>query len=340
MEDQVSSSGQSDAGESPSDDGAGTQQPKAATPSGGGAGRWLKRIGLGVLGLVVVVGGGGGAYAYTLVSAFDESMEKEYDVAPLDITASKDPEVIARGKHLAESLAGCTLPECHGTDLGGGKVTDVGPLGTISSPNITPGSIASAYTDGELGRLIIHGIRKNGRSIRMMPVTDWNWLPKADVAAIVSYVRSVPTVDRANPEMVVGTVGKILDRRGEFPLDIARIVKHDALDTAPAPEPTAAYGRFVARLCEGCHGYGYSGGKIPGTPPDFPIPPNLTPHETGLAGWTYDDFVKMAETRVNKKGKQLVEFMPTQAILNMNETERKALWAFISTLPPKPFGGR
>jgi mono/diheme cytochrome c family protein len=39
---------------------------------------------------------------------------------------------------------------------------------------------------------------------------------------------------------------------------------------------TVEYGRYLAAGCVGCHGAGYSGGKIPGTPPDFLPTANLT----------------------------------------------------------------
>ena len=300
--------------------------------------RWLKRIALGLLALIALVLVSGGIYAYAQTSAYDASVAKVYDVAPLPLARTSDPAAITRGKHLTESIVGCALNDCHGPDLGGGKVTDGGPIGTMVAPNMT--NILPAYNDGELARLIRHGIKKDGRTVRFMSVNEFNWITDADVVAVLSYVRTVPAVERTTPPMNIKTLGKVLDRRGQIPIDVARRIDHARIETGPPPSPTADYGRYIARLCIGCHGDHLSGGPIPGAPSDFPVPLNLTPHETGLKGWTLEDLEKVATTGVNKKGKRLDAFMPVEAIAHMDDVEKRALWAYLQSLPPAPFGGR
>jgi hypothetical protein len=246
--------------------------------------------------------------------------------------------VIERGKHLTQSLAGCALKDCHGPDFGAGKTTDGGPIGIMAAPNVS--NIVPAYSDGELGRLIRHGVKKDRHTVRFMSVHEFNWFNDADVVAVISYLRTVPPVDRATSAMTIKTLGKILDRKGLIPIDIARRIDHEHIETGPPPSPTAEYGRFIARLCSGCHGESFGGGPIPGAPPDFPVPLNLTPDATGLQGWTYEDFEHIAKTGVRKNGKKLAEFMPIEAIANMDDVERHALWAYLSSLKPVPFGTR
>lgn len=300
--------------------------------------RWLKRVGLGVLVVVGVLGASAFVYAKVQSSAFDTSMEKVYDVPLPAVARSTDPIVLARGRHLVESVAACATRDCHGADLGGGKTLEMGPLGTLTGPNVT--QMAALYNDAELARLVKHGIKKDGRSLRFMPVQDFNWMSDSDVAAIVSYVRTVPPVDRANGPMQIGLLGKVLDRRGEFIFDVARRIDHARVESAPAPAPNAEYGKYVVRMCTGCHGEHLSGGAIPGAPPSVPIPLNLTPDESGLKGWTYADFDKLLTTGVRKNGKQLDPFMPIQAFGKMDDTEKHALWAALESIPPAPFGGR
>jgi hypothetical protein len=296
----------------------------------------LKWLGI-VVGVVILIGG---IFVATQVMAFNSSVAKVYDVPAPNIARSSDPEVIGRGKHLAESIAGCALSDCHGNDLSGGKLTDIGPVGKMIPQNITPAGRAGEYSDGELARLILHGIKKDGTTIKMMPVPDFNWLPDEDVQAIISYLRSVPPVQKVNAGFEVGLLGKVLDRQDKFPIDIARRVDHAKRLDAPKPEPTEKYGYFVGRLCVGCHGVNFSGGPIPGAPPSIPIPKNITPHETGIKAYSYDDFVKLLETGMKKDGTKLDPFMPYEALGKMNEVERKALWAFLQKLEPRPFGGR
>jgi mono/diheme cytochrome c family protein len=247
---------------------------------------------------------------------------------------------VARGKHVVDAVVGCSAAGCHGPDLGGGKPLAMGPLGEFDAPNITPSGVQAAYSDGELGRLIRHGVKKDGRSLRMMPAQDFCWLSDSDLAAVVSYLRTVPAVDRPNGVVKVGLLGKVLDRRGAFSLDIARRIDHEKPDLAPPPSPTPAYGKYLAHMCTGCHGEHLSGGPIPGAPSNLPTPLNLTPDPSGLAGWTYEDFDALLTKGVRKNGKKLDPFMPIESFGRMDETEKKALFAELQALPPTPFGNR
>ncbi len=291
--------------------------------------RVLKRVGLGLLVVIAVVGVSVAVYAHMLGSAFDESMQKVYDVPLPKIARTTDPVVVARGKHVVDAIAACSSRDCHGGDLGGGNVLDMGPLASLAAPNITPAGLGAAYSDAELARLIHHGIKKDGRSVRFMPVQEFSWLPDADVAAAVSYLRTVPPVTKPNQPMVIKTLGKVLDRRGAVVLDVARHIDHAHVGEAPEPSPTADYGKYLSRLCTGCHGENLSGGPIPGAPPSIPTPLNLTPDKSGLAGWSFDDFNKLLTAGVRKNGKKLDPFMPVSAFGKMDDTEKKALWAYL-----------
>jgi mono/diheme cytochrome c family protein len=300
----------------------------------------VKKVLLGLGAVLALVLLGGGAFAYSLSSAYTESMNQVYDVPLRDVVRSTDPAVLARGEHLSKSLGGCSVAECHAADLAGGKVMVMGPLGTLTAPNITGAGMGAVYSDGELARLIQHGIKKDGRSVTFMPMQEHGWLPDADVDAIISYVRSLPSVSKPNGPMELGLLGKILDRKDAIVLDVARRIDHENKPTPPAPEPTAAYGKFIARTCSGCHGEKLSGGPIPGAPADLPIPSNITPDATGLAGWSYEDFAKLLDTGVRKNGQKLNPFMPLEMLTAMDEIERKALWAYLQSVPAVAFGNR
>lgn len=215
---------------------------------------------------------------------------------------------------------------------------EMGPLGTIAGPNLT-GQLAK-YSDGELARLLLTGVKRNGTSVRFMDVKEFNWLSDADLSALISYLRTVPPVQRADGPMDLGVVAKVLDRRDMLPLDIARRTAGSARDIAPPAAPTAEYGAYVIRACRGCHGEHLSGGAIPGAPPSLPVPKNLTLHETGLKGWSYADFDKLLTQGVSKDGKKLDPFMPLDLLKNLTETEKQAMWAYLEKQPPLDFGGR
>src|SRR6186713_2987925 len=92
------------------------------------------RIGLGVLGAVVLVATSGFAYVSL-------TYKRDFSAIPLpDIKASQDPAVIAHGAYVANALAHCSA--CHGNgestnkhelpadgrDLRGGYVIKAGPF--------------------------------------------------------------------------------------------------------------------------------------------------------------------------------------------------------------------
>lgn len=304
--------------------------------------RGLKLALLGLGGLVCSSLLLGGIYVLSMTSAFDASIGRAYEVPLPEVARSGDPAVLARGRHLVESIAACTTRDCHGADLGGGKALDLSPLAVLAGPNITSAGILSVYSDGELARLLKYGIKKDGRSVLLMPVQEFGWLPDSDVAAVVSYLRTVPAVDRASGPVIVKPLAKILDRRGLLTFDVARYIQqHPELrEPSPPPSATPEYGRFLGRLCTGCHGEHLSGGPIPGAPPSLPVPPNVTPHETGLRDWSFVDFERLLNTGVRKNGKPLDPFMPYAALAKLDAVEKQALWAFLRGLPPRPAGQR
>jgi mono/diheme cytochrome c family protein len=300
----------------------------------------VKKVLLGVLALVAVVAIAVASYAGIQISRFNASMDKVYDVPVPEVTRSTDPAVIARGKHLTNSIGACSGRLCHGSDLGGGPTTAMGPVMVFSPPNITSAGLCAAYTDGDLARLIRYGVKKDGHSLAFMPAQDFRWLPDADVLAIVSYLRTVPPVERENGPTAIKPLGKILDRKGAMVLDVARRIATMPLDLAPTPTPTGAYGAYVGRMCQGCHGDTLSGGPLPGAPPSIPVPLNLTPDATGLKGWSFEDFENLMRHGVRKNGQPLNPFMPIEAWSQFDDVEMHALWIYLQSLPPTAFGNR
>jgi hypothetical protein len=300
--------------------------------------RWAKRVFKGAGALLAAFALGLCVYAALQVRAFDASMAKVYDVPVPTVVRSSDPTVLARGKHLAESVAPCAASSCHGKDLAGGETVAMGPVATLLGPNVT--QIVLAYSDGELARLIHDGIKKDGRSVAFMPVQDYAWLPEDDVAAIVSYVRTLPVVDRASGFTVIKTIGKVLDRRNQIVFDVARRIDHRSGVRSRGATPTVEYGQFLAMGCQGCHGEHFSGGPLPGAPSSMAIPLNLTPHETGLKEWSFADFNTLLDEGVRKNGKRLDPLMPYAAFGKFDDVERRALWAFLRSVPAVPFGNR
>ena len=73
----------------------------------------------------------------------------------------------------------------------------------------------------------------------------------------------------------------------------------------------------------------------------MPIPTNLTTEtESGLGDWKHTDFTALLRTGKRPDGTQVDPMMPWSTYQYMNDTEIAVLWAYLRTLPARPFGGR
>jgi cytochrome c5 len=301
--------------------------------------RAIRRLGLAVVGVMLVVAAGVLAFAWREAADFDASVGRFHATPAVTVVRSNAPESLARGKQLAESVGACTASNCHGPDLGGGRTVKMGPAAILTAPNIT-GAKLGVYSDEELARLLRYGVKRDGTGVRVMPVQNFAWLSDEDVGALISWIRMAPPVERDAGTVTITVVGKVLDRRGRAVFDVARFLEKNPPDTAPKAAPAASYGRFVARACTMCHGEHLSGGRIPGAPSSLPVPLNLTPDPSGLAGWSYEDFNQLLTTGIRRNGKRLDPFMPYESFANYDEVQKRALWAYLRSLPPAPLGGR
>ena len=296
---------------------------------------WLKRLGyfLGVVVLLLVL---------ALVAVYvvtSRRMGATYDVAPRAVAVPTDSASRARGMHLAIAIGKCVT--CHGNDLGGGILGDNFAFGRLVASNLTTGQggVGTKYDDATLARAIRHGIRHDGKPLRVMPSEAFQYLSDADAGALVAYIRSLPPVNRELPTTRVGPVARIISLMTTFPLVPARVVDHDRTPpTALVEEISPDYGKYLADVggCTGCHGPGLSGGSVgPGKPAS-----NLTP--AGIAGvWTEADFIRALREGKRPVGADIDSLsMPWPQAGLMTDLEIAAVWAYLKSVPPKAFGNR
>lgn len=260
--------------------------------------------------------------------------------ADLDLDAIALQAAIARGSHLVASRYACT--ECHGKDFGGGTMIDAAPIGRLFGPNITlgRGSRTLQYTASDWDHIVRHGVKPDGTP-SAMPAQDFQRMSDEELSDIVAYVRSQPPVDAEIPGPVHGPLGKLLVAIGKIPL-AADLIDHGETHPPLPPETTASvqFGAHLAGTCVGCHGHDLSGGPIRGGDPSWPPAANLTPDATGLAGWSYEDFVKVVTTDRKRDGSELRAPMSSvvRYAQQMTDTELRALWMFLQAVPPKATG--
>jgi mono/diheme cytochrome c family protein len=256
------------------------------------------------------------------------------------LTVPTDSANIARGAHIVRSFGMCV--ECHAPDLGGATMIDVLPVARLSGFNLTGGAggVGGTLSDADWERAIRHGVAPDGRKLLFMPSHEFAELNDDDIGAVVAYIKQVPKVNRMVPPQRVGPIARVLYLRGQMDLLPGELVDHGAAHPAVvAPGATPEYGNYLSTSCKGCHGKTFSGGPIPGAPPSLGVPANITP--TGIGRYSASEFATVLRTGRRPDGSMVdTTVMPVRNTRNLDDTELAALYAFLKTVPPKPFGGR
>ncbi len=266
-----------------------------------------------------------------------------YDVQVLPVAIPGDAESIVYGEHVA-SIWGCK--GCHGEDLSGQTlISNRIMVGVFGMSNLTGGAggAVTEYTVEDWVRSIRHGIGPDSRPLLLMPSHENYRMSDEDLGALLAYILSLPPVDNEVPDMEIALPLRVLYLAGPANFLVsAELIDHDAPRPAtPERGVTAVYGEYLAGLCRSCHGTGFSGGPVPGAPPDHPPALNLTPAGE-LAGWTFENFLTAMRTGVTPSGRQLRdEYMPYQSLFGeMTDEEWEAIWLYLQSLPPIAYGNR
>ncbi|CAM5795966.1 c-type cytochrome [Rhizobacter fulvus] len=299
--------------------------------------KWLKRGGIALLGLVAT------AAAALVVGAQlgERKMQRRVEVRLDAVPYRSDAATIERGKYLYVSR---NCAECHGADGAGKDVVNDGKGLLVHAPNITPapGAAVAAYTALDWVRTIRHGVKPDGRPAIVMPSEDYARLTDDDLAAVVAYVRQLPPAPGPGATIAFPLPVKALYAAG-LVKDAAERIDHTLPPALPVPEGvTVAHGAYVANTCIGCHGEHLSGGKIPGAPPDWPAAANLTPGEGSALARYPDADAMIAMFRSGKRpdGSAVSPVMPFAGLQAMNDTDVRALYLHLKSVPPRASGQR
>ena len=299
--------------------------------------KWLKRGGIAVVGLVALA-----ASALVVGAQMGErKMNRHIEVKFSPVALRDDAASIERGRYLYLSR-GCT--ECHGVNGAGKEFINDGKGMRIHAPNLTPGqgSAVADYQAEDWVRTIRHGVKPNGKPAIVMPSEDYARFTDDDLASLVAYIRKMPAVDGQGAVLQMPALVKTLYATGVMH-DAAEVIDHSLPPSQPVPETVSTqHGAYVVNSCIGCHGAHLSGGKIPGTPPEWPAAANLTPGEGGaMARYpTPEAFAEMLKTGKRPDGTVVSPVMPFLALKELNDTDVRAVYLHLKSLPPVAAGNR
>ena len=309
----------------------------------------LKILGVLLLILIVVIAG-----AITYVSTALPNVGP-----PPDLHVEITPQRVERGAYLANHVAVCM--DCHstrdwgtfaappvaGTEGAGGERFDqsMGFPGTFYSRNITPAGLKD-WSDGELYRAITAGVSRNGEPLfPVMPYGHYGLMDDEDIHSIIAYLRSIPAVDGANTPSAP-----------DFPFNLIMrtMPKPGAPGRIPPMTDAVAYGEYIVNAagCFDCHTRQEKGSYV-GEPFAgdfaFQLPggtlrsPNITPHETGIGGWTREQFIARfklyADSSYTPHAVDMMQgdfqtLMPWMMYAGMTEQDLGAMYDYLRTVTP------
>lgn len=285
----------------------------------------LKWIGIGIGGLIGVALIAAAALALIGRSRLNGRFEVAHTL-PAEAVSNASVEVGAR---IAQTR-GCS--ECHDQGFRGKVFVDI-PPGRIVTPNLTKGQggIGSNYrTLDDWDHAIRFGVRPDGSPVfPFMPFELFRRLSDADAASLAAYLASLQPVDNQPPPLEVRPLGYlIMGTPGMSPsAKLEELAKPQP--AAPAPGPTAEYGRYIASTtCVVCHGENLLGGKHPN--PEGPAGPELS----HAGEWSLEQFTAALRTGVVPGGRKLTEWMPWQFFSAFTDEEVQALHEYVKTLGP------
>ncbi len=264
-----------------------------------------------------------------------------------DIKISATPEMLERGKYLANTFASCM--DCHsqrdpgkfgaplvpGTEGKGGE--DFGlTAGYVPAKNITSDKETGigSWTDGEIFRAVTMGVDKNGEPLGpMMPYTFFRNMDEDDIKAIIAYIRTLPPIKN-----------EVKPHKFNFPLNIIfrTIQTEPDFKKFPDKNNSVLVGEYYSKGCMFCHSTSEKGefikDKMFAGGEEFPAPKggivrsaNITPDkETGIGNWTKEQFIQRFKAFKNPDTYNIT--------VNQNEFNTVMPWTFYADATDEDLG--
>jgi mono/diheme cytochrome c family protein len=259
------------------------------------------------------------------------------------------PGSIERGRYLMQTVVACG--NCHfqrgpkgeplpDKGLSGGMLFDEPPFKARAS-NITPDPETGIgrWTDAQLAKAIREGIRPDGSVIGPpMPVEFYRHMADDDLAAIIAYLRAQPPVKNAVAKSVYNIP---LPPNYGPPVTSVK---------APPRTDKVAYGKYLADIghCMECHtprdakgmldmARRGAGSQVFKGPWGASVARNLTPHPTGLKGWSDAEIAKAIRTGTDRAGNPYRPPMAFAFYNGISDPDMTALVAYLRSLKPQPF---
>ena len=289
---------------------------------------------------IVAVGAVVGYAAYNGIPSF----EPEH----AEFTLKTNEESIAEGERIVNMMCkNCHLNPTSGR-LTGTFLSEIpSDFGRLFSKNITQHKEAGigAWTDGQLAYFLRSGINPKGEFSAIMP--RLHMYSDEDLSAVISFLRSDhPMVQadsyippKSDPSLLAKILANYVFKPKPYPTEPV---------VAPDPSDKVNYGRYLVTGkwdCYSCHSADFKtiNSDEPEKTPGFLgggnilidrdgneiFSANLTFDETGLAGWSEEDFEKAVRYGQSKHGALRYPMVPFAQI---KDEEVTAIYAYLKSV--------
>lgn len=260
--------------------------------------------------------------------------------------AQNSSAMVERGKYLVEGVVACG--NCHVArgpqgqplfekGLSGGMLFDE-PVFKAYAANITPDPATGVgkWTAAQLGKAIREGVRPDGSLIGPpMPIEFYRHISDSDLAAIVAYLRAQKPVANTVPKSSFN-----IPLPPNYGPPVGKVA-------TPDRKNQVKYGEYLAQVghCMDCHtprnDKGMlvtarlgAGGQVFKGPWGESVSRNLTPHDSGLKGWTDAQIIKAVREGVDRSGTPYKPPMAYGFYKSISDADMGALVAYLRSLPP------
>ena len=210
------------------------------SPSNKPAGRFRRYALRGIAGLALIAA----TAAFAVWGTAQWRLHTQWDANLTTLKVQPSSSLVTEGER-AFRIFGCW--GCHHD--AGNVLFEAPNVGRLVAPNIS--RRAADYSDDELVRLIRHGVKQDGTTAIVMPASELGRMSDEDVAAVVSYVRSLPQrSDEVTSSTEWGPLGYIALASGKVDLSAAIAPQIEP----PVTRPKDGEGEYlVSGICRGCH---------------------------------------------------------------------------------------
>ena len=254
--------------------------------------------------------------ALLLAACHPQSAQLSFEGADYKTDAAK----IAHGKRLATVL---DCAGCHGQNLQGTNLADKPEDGAMYAPNVT--LLLGKYSDGELDKLIRHGVPKDGRQFWFMPVESFQFLSDRDLAALIAYLRTLSPAGKSLPPFKFNRVEQKDVDAGNLGNAKSQIAKYRG---APPVDlgPQHAWARYmVETTCTACHNNALQGW------------PNFTPNLDIAGAYSKPELTRLLTTGASKTGKDVgMSAVARRQFSKLTPREREAIVDYILARANRP----